>query len=162
LALSDQIAVMHAGRLQQFGSPFDVYTTPANRVVADFMGLVNLVPGRIRAISGNTAQVEADGGLVLLASCPAEMAVGMEIDIAIRPENIRLSATPEALAGVVSERTFLGNLCEYVVVAPGGQALRVQTHPLQQFSVGQSVGIIIDPSQCSLFAREPDAVASAA
>ena len=162
LALSDQIAVMHAGRLQQFGSPFDVYTTPANRVVADFMGLVNLVPGRIRAISGNTAQVEADGGLVLLASCPAEMAVGMEIDIAIRPENIRLSATPEALAGVVSERTFLGNLCEYVVVAPGGQALRVQTHPLQQFSVGQSVGIIIDPSQCTLFAREPDAVASAA
>ena len=45
LALSDQIAVMSAGRLQQYGTPFEVYAHPANRMVADFMGLVNLVPG---------------------------------------------------------------------------------------------------------------------
>src|ERR687885_1096721 len=47
LALSDQIAVMHAGRLQQYGTPRDVYAQPANRLVADFMGLVNLVPGTL-------------------------------------------------------------------------------------------------------------------
>src|SRR6267142_776784 len=47
LALSDQIAVMHAGRLQQFGTPHDVYTRPANRLVADFMGHLNLLPARI-------------------------------------------------------------------------------------------------------------------
>ncbi len=46
LALSDMIAVMHAGRLQQYGTPHDVYARPANRLVADFMGLVNLVPAR--------------------------------------------------------------------------------------------------------------------
>ena len=45
LALSDQIAVMHGGRLQQYGTPLEVYARPANRMVADFMGLVNLVPG---------------------------------------------------------------------------------------------------------------------
>jgi iron(III) transport system ATP-binding protein len=164
LALSDQIAVMHAGRLQQFGTPFEVYNKPANRVVADFMGLVNLVPGRIRAISGDMAEVEADGGLMLEAPRPADLAAGTQIDIAIRPENIRLTTEPGALAGTVSELTFLGNLCEYVVALPGGRSLRVQTHPLQQFPVGQSVGIVIDPSQCSLFSREPaaDALASAA
>src|SRR3954469_10862731 len=47
LALSDEIAVLHQGKLQQFGSPRDVYARPANRLVSDFMGLVNLVPGKI-------------------------------------------------------------------------------------------------------------------
>ena len=47
LALSDQVAVIHGGRLQQFGTPFEVYAKPANRIVADFMGLVNLVPGTV-------------------------------------------------------------------------------------------------------------------
>jgi iron(III) transport system ATP-binding protein len=47
LALSDMIAVMHGGRLQQYGSPYEVYARPANRIVAYFMGLVNLVPGRV-------------------------------------------------------------------------------------------------------------------
>ena len=46
LALSDHIAVMHGGRLQQYGPPQEVYTRPANRTVADFMGLVNLLPAR--------------------------------------------------------------------------------------------------------------------
>src|SRR6266581_3163169 len=48
LALSDQIAVMSGGRLQQYGTPFEVYAHPANRMIADFMGLVNLVPGTVR------------------------------------------------------------------------------------------------------------------
>src|SRR4051795_8713724 len=47
MALSDRVAVMHLGKLQQVGSPRDVYLTPANSVVADFMGLVNLVSGRV-------------------------------------------------------------------------------------------------------------------
>ena len=49
LALSDHVAVMSGGRLQQYGTPFEVYAHPANRMVADFMGLVNLVPGKVRA-----------------------------------------------------------------------------------------------------------------
>src|SRR5947199_8794910 len=54
LALSDMVAVIHGGRLQQFGTPFEVYAHPANRTIADFMGLVNLVPGTVRR--------DADGG----------------------------------------------------------------------------------------------------
>src|SRR5436190_865913 len=61
LALSDMIAVMDAGRVQQFGSPFDVYAHPANRMVADFMGLVNLVPGKVRAVGNGRGTVEVAG-----------------------------------------------------------------------------------------------------
>src|SRR6185503_14718160 len=58
LALSDQIAVMNLGCVQQYGAPFDVYAHPANRMVADFMGLVNLVPGKVRDRSGAGGTVE--------------------------------------------------------------------------------------------------------
>src|SRR6266849_1854792 len=60
LALSDHVAVMNAGRLQQYGTPFDVYAHPKNRMVADFMGLVNLLPGLVHS-------VETGGGTVEIA-----------------------------------------------------------------------------------------------
>src|SRR6266853_3659230 len=91
LALSDHIAVMHSGKLQQYGTPQDVYAKPANRVVADFMGLVNLVPARV--IGPGT--IVAAGGLKLLVSLPA--GTGDDVEVAIRPENIRLSAAATGL-----------------------------------------------------------------
>ena len=63
LALSDHIAVIHGGRLQQYGTPYEVYARPANRMVADFMGLVNLVPGKVRAPRTAAARIEAAGDL---------------------------------------------------------------------------------------------------
>ncbi|MGA7487400.1 MAG: ABC transporter ATP-binding protein, partial [Xanthobacteraceae bacterium] len=61
LALSDRVAVMNGGRLQQYGTPFEVYAHPANRMVADFMGLVNLVPGEVRAVADGGGRVVAAG-----------------------------------------------------------------------------------------------------
>src|SRR5207253_1027824 len=86
LALSDHIAVIHGGRLQQYGTPQEVYAKPANRVVADFMGLVNLVSARVTG--PGTAAVA--GGLTLALALPAGS--GDDVEVAIRPENIRLGA----------------------------------------------------------------------
>ena len=156
LALSDQIAVMHGGRLQQFGSPFEVYTKPANRIVADFMGLVNFVPGRIVATAEGRAEIEGEGGLRLDAPLPPGLATGDAVDIAVRPENISLAPAGGADgSAIVRERVFLGNICEYGVALPGGGQLRVQTHPLQQLSEGEAVTVTVDASQCSVFPREP-------
>src|SRR5438128_2383251 len=65
LALSDQIAVMNAGRVQQYGTPFEVYAHPKNRMVADFMGLVNLLPGRVHGVANGGGTVELAPGLVV-------------------------------------------------------------------------------------------------
>ena len=65
LALSDQIAVINLGRLQQFGTPYEVYAHPANRMVADFMGLVNLVPATVRAVNGSGGMVEVASDFAL-------------------------------------------------------------------------------------------------
>src|SRR5712671_4108821 len=91
LALSDQIAVMNAGRLQQYGSPFEVYARPENRMVADFMGLVNLVPGRIREMKNGVASVELAPDLTVGIARVDGLSVGERVDVAIRPENIRLA-----------------------------------------------------------------------
>jgi iron(III) transport system ATP-binding protein len=158
LALSDQVAVISGGRLQQFGTPFEVYAHPANRMVADFMGLVNLVPGRIRDIKSGVANVELTPDLTVAIARIEGLAVGERVDVAIRPENISLAPPPEAAASVkgtlakVTSHVFLGNLSEYEV-ALSGLGLRVQTHPLQQFKVGEPVAIEIDATQCSAFPR---------
>jgi iron(III) transport system ATP-binding protein len=155
LALSDQIAVLHEGRLQQFGSPSEVYARPANRIVADFMGTVNLLPAKVVAAGNGTAQFVVAGSLKLEAPAPDGISVGDEVDVAVRPENILLSAggTGAGINAKVADRTFLGNVSEYYVALPHDQTLRVQTHPKDVFAVGETVGVAVDTAQISIFPR---------
>ncbi len=84
--------------------------------------------------------------------------MGGRVDVAIRPENIALAPPPHlpapAATGTLAKITnhvFLGNLSEYEVMLSLGLVLRVQTHPLQQFKVGEPVTVAIDATQCSAF-----------
>src|SRR4051794_27959776 len=67
LALSDRIAVMQLGQVQQYGTPVEVYTRPANRMVADFMGLVYLLTGKVREVRNGAGTIEIAGDLVIEA-----------------------------------------------------------------------------------------------
>jgi iron(III) transport system ATP-binding protein len=162
LALSDMVAVMNAGRLQQFGTPFDVYAHPENRMVADFMGLVNLVPGRLRELKNGGGMIDVAGDLALDVAKVDGLAAGENVDVAIRPENIRLAPANGAAAGAatITNHVFLGNISEYYAALPSGQVLRVQTHPLQRFAVGDRVAVEIDATQCSVFRREGNETAA--
>jgi iron(III) transport system ATP-binding protein len=152
LALSDQIAVIHGGRLQQFGTPREVYAKPVNRLVADFMGLVNLVSAKVTNARTGAGTV-ALGAISLDVTLPAGASVGENVEIAIRPENIRLAklANGGQASARVTERTFLGNISEYYVTLDSGQTLRVQTHPQQIFAADEPVVIEIDSAHCSIF-----------
>src|SRR5689334_22308386 len=155
LALSDRIAVMQLGKVQQFGTPLEVYTKPANRMVADFMGLVNLLPGKVRDVRNGAGTIELAGNLVIEAPSLDGAGAGESVDVSIRPENIRLrapSAAPAAQAKITSH-VFLGNISEYYAALPSGQVLRVQTHPLERFEVGSDVALEIDAKSCSVFRR---------
>jgi len=155
LALSDQIAVIHGGKLQQLGTPEDVYNRPANRIVADFMGLTNLIPATVTAAQERAITADVAGAQLDIPGAQG-FAAGSAIDIVVRPENIELAApeTPGALAGQVSERVFLGNLAEYYVTLATGASLRIQTHPKAPFAQGDNVGVKIDAAACSIFARD--------
>jgi len=153
LALSDHVAVIHGGRLQQYGTPQDVYARPANRVVADFMGLVNLVPGKVRALANGGGTVELAPDFTLDVAALDGLKPGESVDIAIRPENIRLGGPGGAATRLakITNQVFLGNINEYYATLGSGQVLRVQTHPLQQFKIGEEVAIEVDATQCSVF-----------
>jgi iron(III) transport system ATP-binding protein len=164
LALSDRIAVMHAGHLQQYGTPHEVYSRPANRLVADFMGLVNLMPATVVTVKGDRGVVDLGSGLRLDLPVPNGGAAGERVDVAIRPENIRLGKedTGDAHArGEVVDRTFLGNLTEYYIKLGSDHVLRAQTHPGQEFAVGDMVAISVDADQCSVFRNERDTAQAA-
>ena len=156
LALSDDIAVMHQGELQQFGPPRDVYDRPANRVVADFMGQVNFMPGRVVSAGAGKGRIALDGGHDMTFALPPGIGPGAAVDIAVRPENVRLAPVGTAdtkLTARIAELTFLGNTNEYVIAYPGEVRLRVQTHPTQVFAIGDPIAVAFDPALCSVFAR---------
>src|SRR5262245_28797843 len=155
LALSDRIAVMQLGKLQQYGTPFEVYAQPASRMVADFMGLVNFVPGRVREVRNGSSTIEIAGDLVIDVVALDGMSAGETVDVSIRPENIRLlPPSTAAKAAKITNHVFLGTISESYATLPSGQVLRVQTHPLEHFEVGADVALEIDAKQCSVFRRE--------
>ena len=151
LALSDQIAVIHSGRLQQFGSPDEVYTRPRNRVVADFMGHVNFLAGKMES----AGVVRLGGGEAIGLAAPSTISPGTSVEIAVRPEDVILSPDTEAanaaMTARVATRTFLGNLNEYFVTLPSGTAIRAQTPPKQSFDIGAPVALMFDASRISVF-----------
>jgi iron(III) transport system ATP-binding protein len=151
LALSDHIAVIHGGRLQQYGTPHEVYARPANRMVADFMGLVNLVPGKVLEVRAGSGKVEISGALSLEIALPAGTSPGDAVEVAIRPENITLNKSATGAPAKIADCTFLGNISEYYATLDSGQTLRVQIHPRQVFAIGEPVAIEIDTAHCSVF-----------
>src|SRR5262249_8014721 len=147
LALSDQIAVMQLGRLQQYGTPLEVYTKPANRMVADFMGLVNLVPGKVRDVRNGAGTIEVAGGLLIAVDALDGAAAGESVDVSIRPEYIRLKAAGEGRAGSSSRgsnRGFLRNISEDFAAVPSREGLRVPAHPLGHFEGRAEVQVGVD------------------
>jgi spermidine/putrescine transport system ATP-binding protein len=122
LTMSDRIAVMNAGRVEQLGTPEDLYERPATRFVADFMGTTNLLHG---TVEGGSLRLET-GELVALPS--GGRAPGSVVDVSIRPESMRLDGAPATgtgLAGCVEQAAYLGTTRSYLVRTQGGLGLTV-------------------------------------
>jgi ABC-type Fe3+/spermidine/putrescine transport system ATPase subunit len=155
MALSDRIAVMHQGEIMQTGGPRQVYTRPANRPIADFMGLVNLIPGRVLRAAGEDSQVAVGGDHPLGLALPPGLAEGQVVKVAIRPERLRVT-TPGGgstadVPGKVADVTFLGNVLDCQVTLDDGSRIRIQADPTQALEVGQRVAVHFDSQAISVF-----------
>jgi iron(III) transport system ATP-binding protein len=156
MALSDRIAVMHAGEIMQVGAPRAVYARPVNKVVADFMGLVNLISARVVRAGDEDGLVAIGGEHRVSAAVPPGAVAGEMVQLAIRPENLRLVPASSgdgsgSVPGEVAEVTFLGNLVDCHVTLGDGTRVRVQLDPGQTPEVGQRVAIRFDGRQSSVF-----------
>jgi len=157
MALSDRIAVMHGGEIMQLGAPRLVYTRPANKTVADFMGLVNLLPGRIVRAAGDDSVVAVGGGHPISVALPPGAVAGQTVQVAVRPESLRLTMPASAagasgtVPGKVVEVTFLGNIIDCHVTLDDGTRIRAQVDSGRVLEVGQTVGVEFDSRQASVF-----------
>ncbi len=125
LAMSDRIAVMDRGRVQQVGTPEDIYLRPANRFVADFIGDTNFVEAEVRAVADGRAALLLAGGLPATAPAVRGIAPGQRVTVSIRPENVLVSAPAEGQATArVVESTYLGPESYVMLELPGGTRLK--------------------------------------
>ena len=98
LVMSDQIAVMNAGRFEQMGTARDLYYRPATAFVAGFVGDANRWQGRVTKVEGDALEVRTDAGLILRAASPGRgLHPGDAAEVFVRPEAIRLAADPAEL-----------------------------------------------------------------
>ncbi len=125
MTMSDRIAIMRDGVLQQCGRPEDVYERPCNAFVADFMGVSNLLPVTVGASS-----VRLANGLSVPVESQASrgLAEGTSAFLSIRPEKLHLTTTPEteAMVGLdatIVETIYQGMLTQYIVELGGGVRL---------------------------------------
>jgi len=150
MALSDRIVVFNQGAVQQIGAPREIYERPANLFVADFMGLVNLLPAVLLDCADGIGRVRI-GAHELRATVGRETTVGSgPVTLVIRPEAIRLLDGMEGenrLAGTVTDATFLGNIVDYQIDIGGG-VLRVQGDRRAVLEPGACVSLAIAVAEC--------------
>jgi iron(III) transport system ATP-binding protein len=152
MALSDRIAVMHAGELVQVGAPREVYAHPATRSVADFMGLVNLIAARVVRAAGERSEVAVAGGHPLAVTLPADAVEGATVQLAIRPESVGVEAPPSpGVPAKIVELTFLGNLIDAYAALDDGSRVRIQMDADDRLEIGQSIVLRLDARAVTVF-----------
>ena len=154
LTMSDRIAVMSAGKIQQIGAPLDIYESPVNHFVADFIGDSNFIEGAIDTIKGDAAVVKTPDGIAIAARMNGPHKAGDRIAVALRPEKILLGAGK--LKGEVREAVYLGTSTSYVIALGSTVTLSVrEANDLSgkaRFAVGDTVKLDIPAGAARMLA----------
>jgi iron(III) transport system ATP-binding protein len=163
LAMSNLVAVMHAGRIAQIGAPREIYERPANRFVTDFVGSTNFLSGRVAGAAGDERYwVQTPCG-PLACAIPGGAAAGAEVTVSLRPEDLSICEPPRpdgAWEATVEQVVFLGE-CMDCRLAVNGHLLRVRAHPSVHVRRGDRVFLTFRPDRCIAIRSEPGAPAPA-
>ncbi len=151
--ISDRMAVLNDGVIQQVGAPVELYDNPANRFVADFLGNANLIDGTVAVVDGKQTFTAADGTLIPLPR--NGVAVGATCTAMFRPQDLTigepgaLSADDPMQSGRIQHRELLGSFIRYAVEVGDNVILVDDTHKAGRtvFEVGDSVAMWLDAEQ---------------
>ena len=125
MAVSDRIAVMNLGEIQQIGAPKAIYQRPANLFVASFIGRTNLLPGEIRIVDGQ-AQLTVSGGYrMTMNNLLASEMHDQKVVVSVRPEEFILDTDGEGIRATVDSSTFLGLNMHYFLTLETGEHVQV-------------------------------------
>ena len=124
--MSDRIAIMYGGNLEQIGTPKEIYEKPASKFVADFIGESNIFYGTVGKKEAETAQVLFEDGNAIIKN--ENLQNNEIVYVSVRPENIKLSVKPVegfALVGTIKEHVYVGNINKTIVVLKDGMEIKM-------------------------------------
>jgi putative spermidine/putrescine transport system ATP-binding protein len=126
LSMSDRVAVLSQGRLEQFAPPTEVYDRPETLFVNTFVGTANVLNGTLSLVDGDGAVVKLDSGPSLRTRKPsASVDQGGRVVICIRPEQLQVTDADDGIAGVVEMGMPLGSTVVHEIRIGDGQAVRI-------------------------------------
>jgi spermidine/putrescine transport system ATP-binding protein len=135
MTMSDRLAVMRHGKIEQIGPPEDVYESPQTQFVAGFLGASNLLEGELKEqMDGYSSVLLAGGDAVILPSDRAPFAIGDTVLVGVRPEKVVIEAAREdahtergwnSVSGLLRVATYIGVSHQYKVEGPGGHNITV-------------------------------------
>jgi spermidine/putrescine transport system ATP-binding protein len=165
-SMSDRVAIMRGGRMEQLGTPRDAYQRPTTEFVADFVGASNRRPGRIVSVEpGGAYDVEIPGiGRMRSAGVPG-LTAGQLVAAIIRPEDVRPGPHPgdwASLSGTVVDVAYLGPHATCMVLLPGGEQISMIADARETFAVGDACEVGWDPSSMWVLPLDASAAAEAA
>ncbi|MDY4697712.1 ABC transporter ATP-binding protein [Selenomonas montiformis] len=163
LSISDRIAVMKKGEIQQTARPHTIYTRPYNVFVATFIGHSNLFRGRITRTGSGAAVVFTDGWTLPMQGLSSEAADGQEVIIAVRPEEFSIQPAGQGITCQVHSQVFLGKYINYGLTFPSEMLVEGQAaieysqdlgHAEQILSVGDTVTLRPNPAKINVFSAD--------
>ncbi|MCU0544221.1 MAG: ABC transporter ATP-binding protein [Oscillatoriaceae cyanobacterium Prado104] len=159
LTMSDRIAVMDRGQLQQVGSPIEMYEHPKNRFVAEFIGDSNFLTGRVAEKQNSNIIVVVDEQLPVLVATAEDVPIGQIVTLVLRPEKAAIypgdSAVENSWPATIEEAVYTGTDTRYTVrlTAKSSIAIRRQNlhrDNLQQHQTGDNVRVAVPPESLSI------------
>ena len=155
MSLSDRIVVMNSGRIEQIGSPEEIYRSPTSRFVADFIGRANFLPAVVQSQADSQLTLKLFDNPITVRSA-VSVRDGDRVTVLLRPEAIKLLADPTLTQAKVEQTMYLGSEIEYVVQV-GDQSLTVAENDprvSQIFAEGETVGIDFVPEAVHVLPKE--------
>ena len=162
LSLSDWIAVMNAGKVEQAGAPWDIYYRPRTAFLADFVGSVNLVPAKVLDVTSDMVTI-AFGSQRASVARPKDvtLAAGQEVTLCLRPESFTIGPTKDQrdgqkieLSGTIVRRAFLGDTMRYWVKVDDREWIVDQPDPGGSATLDGPVSLGLRPDRVHIIAEE--------
>ena len=152
LTMSDRIAVMNEGKVQQVADPPTLYELPRNRFVADFIGQTNVFSGTVESVNGKRITLSTPSGKVEAIAREAEVEVGSQAHATVRPEKIRFGSEGDNVSTArIQQLVYLGVSTQYIAELPDGEKLVLYQQNSREDAnpeIGEEVPVAWDARNC--------------
>ncbi|MBI3709803.1 MAG: ABC transporter ATP-binding protein [Proteobacteria bacterium] len=159
--MSDRVVLMNQGRIEQIGTPEQLYDAPASRFAAEFIGEAVFIDGRVVALNGTGAEVEASRGFRFKGVPRADgVKMGDEVYLLVRPERVEVSLSPhdrpDSVRATVIDRVFSGEQVSFIVAVESGLKFRAKKPSLNAYrDVAPGATVWVAPVDCRMVPRGP-------